>query len=358
MAAQRLVDSHVHLSSVLRIEEFSRYLSEASITQAGIVSLPDRRNINFNPEAFAAKLQAPDRLFVFGGFDYTHRFHPEIASEAARLEDQVSRLAQLGADGIKMWAGKPPFQRLLGFGLDSEIYTKAFDTAGRLSMPIVLHVADPEVFWRLGGERFGWSLGGDDAAGYGDYPGFHELQTQAETVLGRHPGTSFIFPHLLFRTGNLESFRLFMCTYPNAWLDLSPGLCIYGDLHRQRGRAIEFFAEFRKRIMFGSDGMWFDPGHPYLPVFSLEKNLESARRLVDFLSTDHSMANPFAFTKNEIPRVDGLSLQEEILEPILGDNFNRLMGANPKPCDPEAVECYTREIAELRRAVAAIGESR
>ncbi len=351
MGPLEILDSHVHFSAVGRVAEFLRYLTAIGAERAGIVSLPDRRFVNFNPEAFAAKLGARERLFVFGGFDYTAWFFPERKNGTPPLEAQVERLARLGADGIKMWAGKPPFQRELGFGLDDEVYSAAYEAAAALSLPIVLHVADPPEFWRTDRSRFGWSLGGASRSS-ASMPTYESLQRQAETILERHRKTLFIFPHLLFRAGDLESLSRFMGAHRNAYLDLSPGLYFYAELHRQHVRAVEFFGEFRERIIFGTDAMWFDRGHPYLPYLTVDENVAAARRLVDFLTSAKPLENPFAFSQEELPTLRGLALPDGVLRPIFSENFHRIVGTHPRKADEDAIAAYGEEIASLRRSIA------
>lgn len=335
-----------------RYEDFLRYLDTLGIECAGIVSLPDRRLANFNLEALEAKLRAPERFFVFGGFDYTRWFYPGLAPSGLSLDAQVERMVELGIDGIKMWAGKPTFQSQLGFGLDDAVYGPAFEAAAHHNLPIVLHVADPPQFWKSDTGRFGWSAATGGTAGAAAVPSFERLQAQAETILNRHRRTTFIFPHLLFRAGDLEAFSRFMRENENACLDLSPGLYFYGDLHRRRERAREFFEEFRDRVLFGTDAMWFEEGHPYLPLLGLEENLTGARRLLEFLMTGSSMENPFALTREEVPMIEGLALPARVLEPILSGNFSRIVGTRPRAADTEAIRGYVAEIRLLRQAIA------
>lgn len=354
MHPHRIIDAHVHFSAPRRYGDFLRFLTEIGIEGAGIVSLPDRLNVNFNPEALAAKLNAPDRFYVFGGFDYSRWLVPGIERSAPLPAAQVERMAELGMDGIKMWAGKPTFQAELGFGLDDAIYGPAFDAAGLHRMPIVIHVADPPQFWSSDQPRFGWR--GADRGG--TLPGFDRLQRQAVTILRRHRNTLFIFPHLLFRTGDLDAFSRFMNENENAYLDLSPGLYFYADLHRQRPRALRFFEEFKERVLFGTDAMWFEEGHPYLPALDVEENVTGARRLLDFLMTGNSIENPFALTRDEVPVLDGLELPAPVLDPILGGNFLRLVGDRPRAVDEGAVRSYIAEVEFLRTEISERGGER
>jgi len=331
-----LFDSHIHFSSHLRWNEFRESCDRSNVKKSGIVSLPDRDRINFNPEALFAKAREPKSCYALLGLDYRARFQPE---RHIRFDGgaQVETLAGLGADGLKMWAGKPSFQATLGFALDGPQLGEVFDAAAAAGLPVVLHVADPPVFWeRDDGRRMGWQ------AGAGAIPSFSELQTQTENMLSRHPQTTFIFPHLLFRAGNLKEFTRFMERFPNAFLDLSPGLYFYAELSQKPPAAREFFSRFRERVLFGTDGFWFDPGHPALPWCSMEENTERTERLYSFLATDRKASNPFSFTSSSIPEVKGLELEPEILKLILRENAERLLGLVPRALAPERVNGYLR----------------
>ena len=327
------------------------YLRRAGIAAAGILSLPDPTLVNFNPEAFAAKLAAPDRRFVFASLDYSSRLHPALGLSSISLESQTEYLADLGADGLKMWLGKPSFQARVGLRLDSEEVAGVYRAAAARSLPVLIHVADPEIFWAKEGSRFGWTQT-NQPDGPEAIPGFSELQRQAEAVLEGNPATTFIFPHLMFRTGDLEGFTEFMRRFPNALLDLSPGLYFYGDLHRRRRQAREFFSEFRSRILFGSDGMWFPPGHDYLPHLTIEENLKKTTRLLDFLQTDKELANPFEHTREELPFVEGLELGQDTMKMILAENFINHVGAAPRKCSGEVIGTYAEEVGRVRRHIA------
>ena len=333
------------------MQELEEYLRRANVEAAGLISLPDARLVNFNPEVFAAKLAAPERFYLFASLDHSGRLNPGLGPTPPALGAQVEELAGLGADGIKMWLGKPSFQAAVGLRLDSPEVAGVYAAAAGAALPVLVHVADPQLFWRSSGSRFGWSGEGSTV------PAFDELQRQAEAVLEANPGTTFIFPHLLFRTSDLSSFTSFMRRYPNATLDLSPGVYFYAELHRDRAAAQDFFDEFRLRILFGSDGMWFEPGHPYLPSISVEENLRKTSRLLEFLVTDNEIENPFEFSREELPSVRGLALSSPIVSLLTGENFRRLMTPSPRTCNADQVAAYAAGIQFRRHAIARGGEN-
>ncbi len=311
-----------------------------------MLSLPDATRINFNPEVLYAKARLGDRCRAFGSLDYAHLFAPERAGiPPLALDEQVAQLARCGFDGLKLWEGKPTFQSRIGMALDDVRFAPVFQSAARHALPIVLHVADPPVFWEGAatsgsGEKLGWE-GSQESI-----PSFEELLRQTEEVLKHHSDCTFIFPHMLFLAGDLERLSALLEAYPNALLDLSPGVYFYGELHRRRKEAIDFFNRFSSRILFGSDGMWFCAGQPELPQSDLAANGERTRRLFRFLSSADEIDNPFPFTRDELPLVRGLALPSETLQRITLTNFRELAARSSSGSGANGTDIPTGEAVE------------
>ena len=332
-----LADSHVHFGCASRFEELELYLESNQVSEIGLLSLPDARRINFNPEVLFARAKLAGRSRAFASFDYADRFQTVAGGVGEKLtaipiEEQVEIYARAGFDGLKLWEGKPTFQQLYTTAIDDESFSGAFRAAARFSMPVVLHVADPPIFWNTapgaGPEnRLGWSASGAIETGQG-LPSFEELMRQTVAVLDRNPDCVLIFPHMLFLAGDLGRLSALLEAHGNAFLDLSPGLYFYGELHRQHNAAVDFFNTYRERILFGSDGMWFCDGLSHLPQSDLEANSERTARLLKFLRTTEELENPFAYTRAEIPVIRGLGLPGETIHAICRTNFrDRIWGA-------------------------------
>jgi predicted TIM-barrel fold metal-dependent hydrolase len=335
----KLSDAHIHFACHRRLEELERYLADARVGRFALASLPDAHCIHFNPEVLYAKMRLGRRCYALGSFDYSARLHPGLfPSEETDLAAQVERLRGLGFDGLKVFLGKPGFQRQVGWSLTEAPVARALERAAALGLPALIHVADPPVFWTRG------PLAGQQA------PGFEELQAQALAVLDRHPRLKVIFAHLLMMAHDLPRLGGILAAHPNALLDLAPGLYFYGELHRRAAEAREFLLRFRSRVLFGSDGFWFCPDFDAFPYSSLAENLQRTRRLADFLATDRELDNPFPYTREEQPRLRGLGLARSregrrALRAILRDNFRRLFPGRPAALDPEACARYAEAMA-------------
>ena len=338
----RLHDAHLHFAGRGRLEELKRYLADARVERLAAVSLPDPQRVNFNPEVLFAKLQLGSRCWGFGSLDYSARFCPQrFPGEILDLAAQVACLQKLGFDGLKLFLGKPGFQERVGLRLDDPPVTQALERAAALDLPALVHVADPPVFWTRG------PLAG------GTGPTYEDLQAQALSVLDEHPALTVIFPHLLMMAHDLPRLAGILSTHPGARLDLAPGLYFYGELARKADEAREFLLRFSDRLLFGTDGLWFEADYEAFPPASLVGNLERASRLVDFLSGTRETDNPFPYSREERPTVRGLGLGgspagRRALRGILRENFRALFPGAPAAVDPAEAARYAEEIAERR----------
>ncbi len=371
--ARPLIDSHLHFGCASRFDGLSTYLNRMNIAGVGLLSLPDHERINFNPEVLYAKTRLAKSRFAktraatpsgagspaagsvsggagvglscsaFASFDYADRFAPGAGIAPLPFEEQVDRFAAAGFDGLKLWEGKPAFQQRIGMPFDDGRFAGAFRAAARHGMPVVLHVADPPLFWdqsKLKGAeaRLGWSPGSDSYP----LPSFEELMRQTVAVLERHPDCVFIFPHFLFLAGDLPRLAALLDRHANAFLDLSPGVYYYAELHRVRAHAIEFFNTYRDRILFGSDGMWFCRESAHLPQSGLDENCERTARLYRFLATAEEFPNPFQYTMEQTPAVRGLDLPPETLEAIFDANYRQRIWKEPRG---PAIRAVSRDAA-------------
>jgi predicted TIM-barrel fold metal-dependent hydrolase len=378
------VDSHVHIGDAHRVEELRRYVRLLGLERIGCISLPTvgadaavptgdvassggagtagrpssggpeigsaGRLINFNPEVLLAMHALPGVADGFGSFDNRGLLEPAAGSRAAAKTGwapaaQVAAMYEAGFAGIKMWEGKPDLQAALGIILDDPRFIEAYREAGHRGMPLLIHVADPEIFWeRQGGP---WSYVGRPV------PSFDELIRQAEAICEKAGETTFIFPHLLFLADDPSRMSRFVEEHPNAYLDLAPGNYFYPALGaaesvgsaaspRRREEALAFFETHASRIILGSDSFFLPRDLALLPGTPLTDNLERYLRLRRFLGTRECFATPFGATAEETPLIGGLGLRDELLQKIGGENYLKLMGP-PRRLDRVAAGRYLEQ---------------
>lgn len=345
MVSYRISDSHVHIGAEERIEDLLVFVQALDLSLIGLLSLPTAgvgeegdETVNFNPEVLAAaasirRERSGCRVVAYGSLDNRallcrEGLDPETWDPTAQLRE----MAAAGFDGLKLWEGKPDLQAALGITLDDERLLSCYRVAGSLGMPVLVHVADPPLFWDAIDTP--WSYRGRKV------PAFEELLRQAAAIAAAAPQTTFIFPHLLFLAQDLPRLDAFLAEAQNAVLDLAPGNYFYPELGgvpvsrtacdedavtdaTEASRA--FFITWQDRILMGSDGFFFDRGSEILPGSTLEDNLERHLRLSRFLTTDDRFGSPYAHTPGR-PMIAGLSLPPEVAKAVLAENAHRLLG--------------------------------
>ncbi len=328
------IDSHIHLGSADRFQDLEVYQQEYSLDRIGLISLPDRKRINFNPELLSFKILHPQTTYILGEFDYR--------PGSPYLSDQVEELYRIGFDGLKLILGKPAFARTFGITLQDPSFTKAFDRVSTLfphSFPILVHVGDPYYFWETPSNiPLPWTYSSKD-------PPFEECIALAEHLVKRFPHTVFIFPHLLFLAHQLDRLESILLSRPGVYTDLSPGNYFYADLFQQKKRTLDFLVSCKDRILFGTDGFFFDPRYKALPYTDLYGNLERTSRLIQFLEGNLPFPNPFIPTFTRFPLLNGLNLREHpqgklLLEKLYSVNFLSLFGNSPRPLHMPSAYAY------------------
>ena len=235
--------------------------------------------------------------------------------------EQVAFLHEAGFDGLKLWEGKPQLAAVLGLKPQDKRLVEACREAGRRGMPVIFHVGDPPEFWSPAA----------GAAAYGDeVPGFEALMEGAARLCEEAPETPIIFPHLLFLAGDLERAASFLDQFQNVFFDLAPGNYAYEPLTVHREDSLGFFAEYSKRILFGSDSFFFAVDEHPLAGDSLEGNLRRCSRLQRFLSGSETVENPYPLASVGARHVRGLNLPEHVLADILAGNARRILNKPPK----------------------------
>jgi hypothetical protein len=289
-----------------RFEELEEYRLRAGLTGAVLVSLPYPGWVNFNREVLQAKMRKPEVYRALAAFDFVYKIGEgkEWAppQQGSRLEKpkplavQVREFAEIGFDGLKVWAGKPAFQKLLGMAPDGEEFSGAFKAAADEGMPVLLHAGDPPDFWTK--RAAGWKP-------------FTEYISQAARVAAEHPRTRFVFPHMLFLARDLGSLADFLDAHPNAFLDVAPGNYFYAPLSERREEAARFFGNYAGRILFGTDGLFFPKTFRLFDYMDAGRVYRRFKNLYDFFFMASTVDNPYPYTMKEIPEVTGPVLEAE-----------------------------------------------
>lgn len=265
------------------------------------------------------KSPCPKRFKIFGGVDWSK--WAELGNgfsewAARRLEIQKQR----DAEGLKIW--KP-------FGLsvrdhhgslvdvDDKRLDPIWQAAGELSLPVMIHAADPVAFfdpldecnerWEELRAHPDWHFPSPP------FPSFNHILDGLYRLVQRHPRTTFIGAHVGCYAENLPWVARMLDACPNYFVDISARIA---ELGRQPYAARRFFLQYADRILFGLD---------------MGPDIENYRIAYRFLETEDEY---FSYHPGKIPpqgrwRIYGLHLPDEVLKKVYYNNAAALFQTSP-----------------------------
>ncbi len=205
-----------------------------------------------------------DRVRVLAGIDF-RGVGPGWAERAVRqLETDIAAgavgVGEVGK-GLGLSTKKADGTRLR---IDDPELDPVWQAAARLRVPVFIHTADPQEFFRptvdYTNER--WlelSLFPGRRYPPGQFPGFDELMKERDNLFRRNPKTTFVAAHMGWHANDLGRLGKLLTAYPNVYTEV--GAVLY-DIGRQPRVAHDFFIKFQDRILFGKDS--FQPEeYPY-----------------------------------------------------------------------------------------------
>lgn len=317
----RAIDVHNHLGRWLSPDH-----SWVAPNPAEVIDVLDRCNIatiiNLDgmwDEELEANLDRydrayPGRVVTFAQVDWTLIAEQGFGARMARqLEDSVGH----GARGLKVWKtlglrDRDASGRLLP--IDDERLSDLWEAAAELSVPVLIHVADPVAFFEpldRFNERWEELQTHPDWHFYGpDFPPFDTLMEQFEHLIARHPRTTFIGAHVGCYAENLGWVDRMLATYPNFNVDISGRLA---ELGRQPYASKRFFERHADRIVFGLDG--YPPTvDSYAPYFRF---LETADEYFSYAPDGPGGQGRW--------RIYGIDLPNDVLRQVYHDTADRLI---------------------------------
>ena len=209
-------------------------------------------------KALAAVKSSPkmkDRVRILAGIDFRD-VGPGWADKAIKqLESDIAA----GAVGVgEIWKGlglsirKPDGSRLR---IDDPALDPVWDACARLGIPVFIHTADPQEFFRpvvdYTNER--WlelSLFPGRNYPQDQYPSFEQLMTERNNLFRKHPKTTFVAAHMGWHANDLGTLGKLLTENPNVYTEV--GAVLY-DIGRQPRAAHDFFIKYQDRILFGKD---------------------------------------------------------------------------------------------------------
>lgn len=254
---------------------------------------------------------APDRFAAIGWMDWSGIERTDFVQLTL---DRLERLVEHGVCGIKFWKDFGLTVRDASGALlriDDERLAPIFDKAAELGIPVMFHTADPDAFFDSI-DRFNERY--EELAAHPDWS-FHNspvpkaaLLEQRDTVIARHPKTTFVCAHMAESSENLGYVANLLDRNPNLYVDISARTA---ELGRQPYTARNFFLKYADRIVFGTD---------------LLPETEMYRLYYRFLETsDEYFEYPSHASRQGRWNIYGIFLPDDVLRSVYRENALNLL---------------------------------
>ena len=265
----------------------------------------------------------PDRMVFFTSLEFRGGVRPGFGARAAA---QLERDVAAGAVGLKFFKN---------FGIDvrdaegrrvavdDPELDPVFETAGRLGIPVLMHVGEPQSFYdpvdRFNERWLELTLLPDRRLPAGRYPGFETMMEERDRLFARHPGTTFIAAHMGWHANDLGRLGALLDRLPNVVVET--GAILY-ELGRQPRAARAFFIEHEDRVLFGKDRFAPDEFPYYWRTF------ETADEYFEYYRRYHAFW-----------RLYGMDLPDDVLRKVYYGNALRVIpGISRAPFPPLPAE--------------------
>jgi len=256
-----------------------------------------------------------DRVRVLTGIDFNN-VGPGWAEKAVKQLDADIAAGAVGVGEIPKFLGlrykKPDGSRLR---IDDPELDPVWDEAAKLGVPVFIHTADPQEFFRkeidYTNER--WlelSLFPGRRYPQDQFPSFDELMAERDNLFRRHPKTIFVAAHMGWHANDLGRLGKLLDQHPNVYTEV--GAVLY-DIGRQPHAAYDFFVKYQDRIMFGKDSFQPEEYPYYWRVF------ETRDEYFDYYRHYH------AFWK-----LYGIGLPDSVLRKVYYQNAMKITKGLPK----------------------------
>jgi predicted TIM-barrel fold metal-dependent hydrolase len=345
------IDMHTHVSGVLSREAPEGHPLQGSAAERldQIVSWMDELNLETlvnltggSGEGLAETMQGVVKPHAGSIVTCTVPSYDRLgeAGYPAWQAEELGRAKRAGAVGLKISKTLGLYLREGGFResereqgqqgplvkIDDPRFDPMWDAAGKLELPVFIHIADPDAFftptdrfnerWEELANHPRWSFYGPG------FPPKEELLAARNRVIERHPGTTFVGLHVGNRSENLDEVSSWLERFPNFNVEIGARL---GELGRQPRRSRRFFEEYPDRIMFGTDA---SPNGTSVPQQDLMPAMFQC--YFRFLET---LDEYFDYAPSAVPpqgrwKIYGIGLPEEILRKVYRENALRILGRN------------------------------
>lgn len=226
-----------------------------------------------------------------------------------------------------MLDGKPSIRKNR-VPLDDPSYDPLFSYLEEEQIPVLYHSNDPKEFWdasRIPAWARQMYLYNEE------FPQKDQITKETVGILKRHPKLNLTIAHMFFlpNTNEYELACNLMETYPNFFMDLTPGWEMFGDMHKEAEKWKKYVEKYSNRLVYGTD---------------MGGNKEDADRL---LAMKRALETTEEFDVGEYTCF-GLGLEDSSLKNIYRDTYlHRIQKGCPRQISMDEIEDYVKNI-ELR----------
>jgi predicted TIM-barrel fold metal-dependent hydrolase len=334
----RRIDVHTHIQpdGIPRaIRLMDEWGIDGAVNLSGMYPGPPKDALETQ---LAAAKQSGGRIAVFTTPDFRHVRNRK--DYGAAMAAQLSEARRLGAIGLKISKGLglgfagPDGRQLLA--IDDRGLDPLFERAGKLGMPVAIHIGDPKAFWlppTPDNERWDelrvhpeWSFHGPGI------PSWQALYDAFERLVARHRKTTFIGVHFGNDPEDPDNVGRMLTKYPNLFIDTAARVPEIGRHPQDKMR--RFFEKYQDRVVFGTDTgigaeneeMMFGSTGANVPTREDEvRFFRSTWRYFETLDRQFESPTPIQGRW----KIDGVGLAPSVLRKIYFDNAARLLRWRP-----------------------------
>lgn len=310
-----VVDFHGHpsgqLGSVEAIERMGKQMDSIGVRLMLVANNVSGEALTRGVAIVNSTPTMKDRVKFLTGISFSGVGTPGWAEKAvAQMEaDKKAGAVAIGevGKGFGLSTRKADGSRLK---LNDPELKPVWTAAARLKLPVFIHTADPQEFFRpvdYTNER--WleqSLFPERRYPQDRYPSFEQLMAERDSLFKANPQTTFVAAHLGWHANDLARLGKMFDEMPNVLGEM--GAVLY-DIGRQPRAAHDFFVKYQDRILFGKDS--YQPEeYPYY-----WRVLETRDDYFDYYRDYH------AFWK-----LYGIDLPDVVLKKVYYQNALRITG--------------------------------
>lgn len=336
-AEHRLIDLHQHVdSSEAALGRDMRLMDTVGVglvvnLSGGFVTHKPGEKSEFERNKELADRLYPGRFLYYMSLDFAGWDDPDFPERAVQ---QIEEGYRLGAAGFKEYKRlglylKDKAGRLIR--VDDPKLDPVWRRCGELGMPVSIHVADPQAFWKpYNADNERWrELKDHPQWWFGDpakYPPFHELLAALDRVIERHPQTTFVCVHFANNAEDIDWVEQALDKRPNMHADLAARIPEIG--RHDPARVHRLFVKHQDRILFGTDFMVYanltlgsgGSGSPPTDEDAIEFYVKHWR----WLETSDRQFEHMTPIQGDW-KIDAIDLPASVLRKVYFDNARRLL---------------------------------